>query len=49
MSDAFELLTETLEDLVGTEAKLNQVEQLLISLDDLWGLMHDVAVQNGFK
>ena len=49
MSDAFELLTRTLQDLVGTEAKLNQVEQLLISLDINRQLMHDVAAQNGLR
>lgn len=49
MSDAFELLTRTLQDLVGTEAKLKQVEQLLISLDINRQLMHDVAAQHGLR
>ena len=49
MSDAFELLTRTLQDLVGTEAKLNQVEQLLISLDINRHFMHDVAAQHGLR
>ncbi len=49
MPDAFELLTRTLQDLVGTEAKLNKVEQLRISLDISHRLMHDVAAQNGLR
>ncbi len=49
MSDAFELLTRTLQDLVGTEAKLNQVEQLLEQLEMYRLLMPDVAAQNGIR